>query len=239
MSEDPHARPGPRTAEDLRQGQDSAPSRWADLRRAVLYGLGLAVTVAVLYLLAKTGLLRTQNRSRIDPDASWAGILMGTFGAMWPYMLISTSRDDLGFRRRGLAAVLVPAAVIVSLGHLVVVALLSLLVGDEVPADAVLATVLDDPIALLTVGAFVLTVHAWCAVCTIGFIRLGAVRVAVSLIAFFVIAGLCVWRGIVMLEEPPSADALLVWGVLGALGLVALALAALVDELLHDKTPAA
>lgn len=86
-----------------------------------------------------TGLLRTQNRSRIDPDAAWAAILVGVLGAMWPYMLISTSRGDLGVRRRGLASVMVPAAVIVTLGLLGLVvlgltALVDELMHDKTPA---------------------------------------------------------------------------------------------------------
>lgn len=96
MAHDPERSLAPRTAEDLRRQEEVGPPWWADLRRAVLCGLGTAVFATVLILLAKTGALQTQNRSRVDLDVTWAGIILAIFGALWPYLLISTTRDDAG-----------------------------------------------------------------------------------------------------------------------------------------------
>lgn len=239
MAHDPERSLAPRTAEDLRRQEEVGPPWCADLRRAVLCGLGTAVFATVLILLAKTGALQTQNRSRVDLDVTWAGIILAIFGALWPYLLISTTRDDAGYRHRGLAGVLAIAVPAAGLLDVVAVGVWSLLVDTRIPSDGVLATVLTDHVSLLTVAALSTTVHAWSTACVIGFIRPSPVRLAVALPGWLLVGGLCVWRTIAGLEQPPSVPGLLAWGVLALLGLVVMALVAVVDEARYDKTPAA
>ena len=83
------------------------------------------------------------------------------------------------------------------------------------------------------------TVHVWSTACVIGFIRPSPVRLAVAVPGWLLVGGLCVWRTIASLEQPPSVPGLLAWGVLALLGLVVMALVAVVDEARYDKTPAA
>lgn len=236
MAHDPYRHLAPRTAEDLRALDDRPPRWWPETRRAVGYGTGALVFFTGVFLFSLTGWLRYRPSSSdtVEADAAWVAILAVGCGFMWPFLLLSTGRDDLGYPRRNLASILLPALLAVSAIGTVAVIGWSMLMEGRAPADSVLMTIASDPISLLTVAAVLVTTHAWCTACVLCFVRPGCLRLGVGLPTWFVAAGLCFWRGAAAFEEPPSAAGALVWAVVAALGVVALVLLALVDE--HRST---
>lgn len=232
MAHDPYRRLAPRTAEDLRSVEDRPPRWWPEARRAAGYGAGAFAFFSGVFLLSLTGWLRYSPASSdtIEADVGWVAILAVGCGFMWPFLLLSTERDDHGYPRRNLTSILLPALLVVSAIGTAAVTGWSLLMDGRAPTDSVLMTITSDPISLLTVVAALVATHAWCTTCVLGFVRPGCLRLGLGLPTWFVVAGLCFWRAVVSFEEPPSAARALVWAVVAGLGLAALALLALVDE---------
>lgn len=236
MAHDPHGRIAPRTAEDLRRAELVGPPWWADQRRAVGAGAGAALLFTGLFLLARAGWLRHRSTSDypIEADPTLVAILAVTLGVMWPIVLVSTSRPDQGFRVRGLAALLALAVLVVGAIDLVTIGVWSLLMDGRAPTASTLLKMTSDPVALLTVGAVTVTVHAWSAACVVGFVRLTPLRLVLALPTFLAVIGLGSWRAIAAFEQPPSPITLLAWSLIALLGLLSLAVLALVDE--HRST---
>lgn len=216
----------PRRPEDVDRG---VPTWSSDLRRLVLCAAGLTIAATLLLLLAATGLMRHEvTKAPIAADGAWAGILAAGSGLAWAFLPISSSRPDHGFRRQGLPALLLVGVALATTLNVAAICTWHLAIGDRAASDAGVMSMTSNPIALATVTCFVLGMHAWSAVCALGFVRGGAgtALAAIALLLALVFAGF--WQGWAIFDSPPTALSLVVWWVVAGAGLcVMLAIAAL------------
>lgn len=200
-----------------------------DLRRATLCALGVVVGCTLLLLLASTGLLQTRPGNSgvvIAADGVWAGILAGIGSLMWPYMQISSSRPDTGYRHRGLPGLVVLGVLVGTVVNLAVMSLWPLIVGDRAAPDAVIATLVTNPLSLALVAFFLCAMQAWSVTCTLGFVRGGWNSSLAAVVVLLVLIGVGIWQGTRVFENPPTIVSLTVWWVLAVLAVGVLAVVA-------------
>src|SRR5690625_2952172 len=83
---------------------EPVPTWSRDLRRVLGISLVGALFMSLFVWLASTGLmLEKGTRDTLEADAVWAGICTGVLVIMFPFLFFETKRVDNGFRRHGLA----------------------------------------------------------------------------------------------------------------------------------------
>lgn len=218
----PGGPPPPRKFRDAAVRQKTTPSWGGDLKRLTYRALFSTSLTTLLMLLSGTGLLRTQNRTTVDPDATWAAILVVMAACLWVCTCMDHHRADHGFRQQGLGSLLlvgVLMAIIIQLGAML---LWPFVIDKTTSGTTVMAQYGSDPTSTMLVATFTMALFAWCAVCALMFTRTTVVRM---LLGFGLLAGVAVlgvWQGIRMLDNPPTANHMVVWFLIAVIGLIVL-----------------
>lgn len=225
----PYGRPDPsRTPPSVpptkREGGDKGvPSWWVDLRAIVLVAFGLAAGATVILLFASTGLMHHENTGAvIEADSVLAGVLAGFGVILWPLMKISGSRPDHGFRRHGLPGLMIAGVLAATAVDLVAMIFWPLIVGERASSFEVAGSVIDNPLSLGVLAAFLVTMHCWSVACALGFVRGGMRSSLVTVAGFLAMLGIGMWQGTRIMGSPPSGTVLGFWSVLALLALAAM-----------------
>ncbi len=182
----------------------------------------VAVLWTIFMLVSATGLLRTNNLDQVEPDGVWAGILAGLGPALWAYSLVSFKREDNGFRRTGLPGLVILGAPFAAAIQLASMLVWPLVVDKLMHGQTVIATYSSDPLAFGLAAAFVIAMYAWCLLCLLGMALDSMGAGLIGAILMIAVAGVGIWRGIRIFDNPPTETSLLVWAVIAVLGLVLL-----------------
>src|SRR5699024_10455723 len=134
-----------------------------DLRRVLGISLFGALFMSLFVWLASTGLMRVKGSlDTLEADAVLAGICAGRLVIMFPFLFFETKRVDNGFRRHGLA----PLVLLGVIGGGVIVTLVMMIwplfLGDRALPGTVAAELGGDPASILLVLFFVTAGMAWC-----------------------------------------------------------------------------
>lgn len=209
--------------------RDTALSWSRDLTRSakLALALGLIVTV-ILFVADQWGVRPRPTADRVvEATPELAGMFAAGGAVGWAFFFIE-GRHGIRYRN-GLPAALVvltvPVAVLV---ELVIMSVWPLLVGDRAAPDEVAAQIITDPASLLLVGSLLCAMHAWTAASALGLFHGGIVANLLGGLGTVVLVFVALFAGMGAFGNPPSAAGFLVWWVLAATGLVALAVVATV-----------
>lgn len=210
--------------------RETALSLPRDLTRSATVALVVNLIITVILFVADTWGLRLRpgaDRIPAGTDSGDVGLFacLGAFG--WAFFFIDARR---GIRyRTGLPSALVVLAVPVAV--VVELAIMSgwpILIGDGGSTDGVAGQVVTDPASLVLVGSLLCAMHAWTATSALGLFHGSIVANLLGALGIVVAPFVAVLAGLTTFSNPASAVGFLIWWILAATGLVALALAATV-----------
>lgn len=209
--------------------QESIPSWGRDLKRLTYAALFSSSLCTLLMLMSGNGLLRGRSgQNVIEPDGLWAGLLVVMAATFWVSLLGKRHRVDRGFRRQGLASLLLIGVLVAVIIQLTLMLLRLLVIDKAISGQTVIALYGSDPTSSAQVATFTISLFVWCAVCVLLFARGTVSRTLLSFGLLAVVAGIGAWQAINILENSPSATHLLVWSLIAVLGVVVLPLMAAV-----------
>ena len=209
--------------------RDTALSWSRDLTRSATVALvvNLIITV-ILFVADQWGVrLRPTADRVVEATPELAGMFAAGGAVGWAFFFIE-GRHGIRYRN-GLPAALVvltvPVAVLV---ELVIMSGWPILIGDGGSTDGVAGQVVTDPASLVLVGSLLCAMHAWTATSALGLFHGSIVANLLGALGIVVAPFVAVLAGLTTFSNPASAVGFLIWWILAATGLVALALAATV-----------
>ncbi|PMC74672.1 MULTISPECIES: hypothetical protein [unclassified Brachybacterium] len=217
-----------------RERQEAAVPSWGqDLRRLMVNAVACVGLTTLLIVLAAAGWLVTDGGHEVDLDPVLAAILVALSPVMLAVGAVESERADLGMRRDGVAPLLLLSTFWAVLVQMLAMLLWSWLMGGR----GSLAMVLGDPVALLQTTVVVLAVYSWGSALLAAWPTENCLLVGGAIGAAFILVPLAIWRLMVVFEQPPTLERLILWSTLAILGLLALTLGGLVVPLLRRNGP--
>lgn len=202
-----------------------APSWWVDARGFIANALVSLGFFTACILLARWGVLVGRRGEVGDPQWMAAGVVgLSAYGLA--RLQVSRSRWDRGFRRTGLVPLLIGGVLFAVCAQSVSMLMWPFLIGMQMISDTVLATMGEDPLALVTAVFFSLLVYASMVAVAM---LLAARSAAADLIGHCLLLVLCVAAVLgaqAVLVVPPSAVVAVICMLAGIAALIVLAGAA-------------
>ncbi|WP_181275175.1 hypothetical protein [Brevibacterium oceani] len=185
---------------------------------------------------AALGLLQEKGGTDpIEADPIWAGICAGVTTFVFPFLFVEFRRNDSGFRRKGLIALVVLSVVI---GGVIVTAVMTtwpFILGDRAIPGTVSGELSSDPASIVLLLFFIISGMAWC-LSIIMLMTFGGFKYVMWMLLpylgsvfFFTFGGKRVF------ENPPSGGSTMFWAVMAVAGLAVLTVVAALRNVI-DKS---
>ena len=216
--------PPPPDLSQKRRGRSSkeTPSWGVDLKNIVIGAVAMSAFLTLLMLLSGTGMLRSNPRNYIEPSPVWAALLVAGGAVAWGFLLVSSKRNDNGFRPTGLPGLLLCAVVLVTVIQAILMLFWPLVVDEVAHSNATFIAYASDPEAFVLITVFLLALYAWTTTCSLGFASDRISTNLLGVLGIFAVGGVGAWRAIVMFENPLNESSIAVWTLIAVLGLILL-----------------
>lgn len=215
---------------------DRVPSWGADLRRVAAYAATGVVIWTVILAVGRFSGLRANNGDLVYADSLLAGILVGVIGLMTPFLLVSTSRHDTGFRDRGLASLMLVGVPLTTALYMLGMLLWPVILGPRGAPGTVAAELNGDGRALFAAAMFLLASMTWCTATVLIMIKsvpMGALIAILPLLGEVFLFGI---GGGTLFDGPASDAPVMLWTIAAGAGLVVMGIvAALLNR--HEQRP--